>query len=464
METRVWIVSPLGHPLAAVLADPAVGGRRPVVAFAHGWGSGRGSPRNVAIAHALAERGIASLLLDFSGHGESEGVPGDATVEDQVGDLQAVVDWLALREDLGPIGLAGSSSGAAVALALVAREPRVRAVVLRAPSGDARLADAARVSAPTLLVVGARDPGLRRARDLERAMPGERRLVVVPGAGHLFEEPGAFDLARHETVGWFRRWLARDNGRAGGEAPRPARRGEEPGPPPFQDRAEAGGRLAARLDAWRGPETLVLALPRGGVPVAEPIALALGADLDVLVSCKVRAPSQPELAIGAVAEGEVVLWNDGVLESLRLGKAERREALDAARREIEERVASFRSVAPRVPIRGRPVILVDDGVATGATLRAALAAVAASGAAEIVVALPGGPRETLDEIARAPGVREAVALEVPAAFRAVGQLYAAFEAVSNEEVRAALRRARTRRRAREPAATGGRGVSPADAR
>jgi hypothetical protein len=118
---------------------------------------------------------------------------------------------------------------------------------------------------------------------------------------------------------------------------------------------------------------LVLALPRGGIEVAEPIAEALGADLDVFVSRKIRAPDQPELAIGAIAEGDVVLWNEPIVRSLGLDRDEQQRALEQARRDLE-RVATYRAVAPRAPLEGRTLVVADDGVATGATLKAALKA------------------------------------------------------------------------------------------
>lgn len=454
MEESVGLRSPYGLTLAGTLLRPDGVERPPVTVFAHGFGSGKASPRNRAVAEALVDAGIAALLIDFSGHGESEGDPGAATLDDQEGELAVALDFVEARPDLGEIGVAGSSSGGAVAIAVAARDPRVRALVLRAPSAAASFDQASALRAPTLLVQGGADPLGERNRRLAGALGGEHRMCEVSGAGHLFDEPGAFAVVVRETVRWLRRWLlgARDD--AGGAVRPGASAVEEPGPSHFADRAEAGRALAKRLKRYGGAETLVLGLPRGGAAVAEPIALELGADLDVFVSRKVRAPDQPELAIGAVAEGDTVLWNEDLVAALGLDEAATGAALDLARRELEDSLATVRAVLPRAPVEGREVIVTDDGVATGATLKAAIRALAKQSAARIVVAVPGGPAETLREIGSMPGVDELVALAVPEAFWAVGQLYDAFEPVSTQEVRDILRLARARRRAHHALTTG----------
>ena len=335
-----------------------------------------------------------------------------------------------------------------MALEEAADDPRVRALVLRAPSAATRFSRASRIEIPTLLIQGENDPLLERNRELAQAFTCEHRLVTVPGAGHLFEEPGTFDAVIRETLEWFRQWLANDRRGAGGRLrarhelriPAGAERAH------FRDRRQAGEELARRLGEYRGAETLALGLPRGGIAVAEVIARALDCALDVLVSRKIRAPSQPELAIGAVAEGNVVIWNEEIVASLGLGDADRARELKRARRELEEHASTYRAVAPRVEIKQRTVLAIDDGVATGATLKAALAAIQREGAARIVVALPGGARDTLEEIARLPGVHQVIAVAVPRDFYAVGQLYDSFDPVSTDEVCAALRRDRERHR------------------
>ena len=450
MEHRIQIESPVGLKLAGILLRPERVTRPPVVVFAHGWGSSKASQRNRAIAEALVQADIAALLFDFSGHGDSEGSFDQVTLEDQVGDLQAVLDLAAADDGLGEVGVAGSSSGAAVAIAAAADDPRVGALVLRAPSAAARRSLAVDVEAPTLLIQGERDPLCDRNRKLALAFRCEHRLCLVPGAGHLFEEPGSFDPVVRETVRWFRRWLLGETENAGGQAHGAGEMLAADPPTHFANREQAGAELAKRLQTWAGADTIVIGLPRGGVVVAARIAEALGAELNVFVSRKVRAPSQPELAIGALAEGDVVLWNESIVEAMGLGEAERERQLGQARSELEERLASYRAVAPRGELRGRTVIVVDDGVATGATLRAAIEAIRREGPARLVVALPGGPEDTLEEIACLDGVDELVVLATPEHFWAVGQLYDSFGQVSTDEVCDALRVARRRRRPPPP--------------
>lgn len=432
-EQEIRFVTEDGLTLAATLLGPAQGA--PAVVFAHGWGSSRASERNRAIAEALVSAGCAALLFDFRGHGASEGSAQASTLDDQARDLRAALDWL-YRSGLRPIGVAGSSSGGAVALAVAAGDPRVEALVLRAPSADAKRSHAARVSAPTLVVQGEADSLCERNRALAESLAGEHRFCAVPGAGHLFEQPAALETAKRETVAWLSAHLMRAN-RA------------RPLPTRFRDRAEAGRFLAERLAHLRPAHAVAVALPRGGIAVAEPIAEALGAELDVFVSRKIRAPLQPELAIGAVAEGGVVVWKEDIVASLGLSAQEREHALVVARRDLDERLAAYRAVAPRIPLTGRAVIVIDDGVATGATLEAALRAIAELAPARLVVALPGGPEDTLAEIRQLPGVDELVVLLVPSDFEAVGQLYERFDPVATEAVLDALRRRRAGQR-REP--------------
>lgn len=213
----------------------------------------------------------------------------------------------------------------------------------------------------------------------------------------------------------------------------------------FRDRQDAGRRLAERMQAWAGRgDSLVLALPRGGVPVAYEIARALGAPLDVFVVRKIGAPRQRELAMGAVASGGIVVANHEVLRWLQLPESVVEDAAAAARDELERQEKALRGDRPPAPIAGRVVILADDGLATGSTMRAAVRAVAASGPRQTVVAVPLAPPDTCEGLrAEADAV---VCLETPEPFSSVGQWYGDFTQVEDDEVREYLERAR-----REPA-------------
>lgn len=205
----------------------------------------------------------------------------------------------------------------------------------------------------------------------------------------------------------------------------------------FRDRAEAGRRLAKALERYRSPTTVVLGIPRGGVAVAAEVARALGAQLDVVVARKAGAPGQPELAIGAVAPDGTRYVNDDLVAGLGLADAEVDASFERAQREAREREERFRAGRPSPTLRGRTVIVVDDGIATGATLRSALRSARRAKPARLVAAVPVAPsgsrsafRNEADEVV--------VADESPM-FMAVGQVYEEFRQVSDEEVQELLR-------------------------
>jgi putative phosphoribosyl transferase len=205
----------------------------------------------------------------------------------------------------------------------------------------------------------------------------------------------------------------------------------------FRDRHEAGKRLAARLVRYRNrPDVLVAAIPRGGVPVAYEVAKALAVPLDVIVVRKLGLPGQPELAMGAIASGGVRVLNQDVVRALRIPERtiDSVAALETA--ELERRERLYRGERPAEDPTGRTVILVDDGLATGSSMQAAIAAQRARGAASIVVAIPVGPRSTCLEIARL--VDGLVCLKQPAFFAAVGEWYANFSPTTDDEVRQLL--------------------------
>ncbi|GLY68513.1 phosphoribosyltransferase [Amycolatopsis taiwanensis] len=208
---------------------------------------------------------------------------------------------------------------------------------------------------------------------------------------------------------------------------------------PFTDRREAGRRLAQRLAAYRGGDVVVLALPRGGVPVAFEVARVLRAPLDVLVVRKLGLPYQPELALGAIGEGGVRVLNREVVQMARLTGEEIAAVEDTERIELQRRAERFRAGRPRVPLRGRTALIVDDGVATGSTARAACLLARAQGAARVVFAVPVGAPDAL--IALGEDADKVVWLEAPSWFHAVGQWYRDFQQTSDQEVTELLHRA-----------------------
>ena len=208
---------------------------------------------------------------------------------------------------------------------------------------------------------------------------------------------------------------------------------------PLRDRIEAGRALGAALRAYRGrDDVLVLALPRGGVPVACEVADLLGARVDLVIVRKLGTPGQEELAMGAIASGGARVLNRDVIESLGIPDREIEEVERRERREIERREHAYRGARARPAVAGQCVILVDDGIATGATMRAAIAALREQAPARIVVAVPVAPPET---VALLRGeADEVVCLAMPEPFRAIGCWYVEFSQLTDEEVRERLAR------------------------
>src|SRR5437899_4876159 len=219
----------------------------------------------------------------------------------------------------------------------------------------------------------------------------------------------------------------------------------------FRDRTEAGQLLAAKLAAYaQRPDVLVLALPRGGVPVTYEVARALGAPLDVYLVRKLGVPGQEELAMGAIATGGVRVLNAAVVDALHIPPAAIAAVAAAEQRELARRERLYRGSRPAPDVRGRTVILVDDGLATGATMRAAVAALRQQQPARIVIAVPTAAPETCAELGAE--VDEIVCARTPAPFYAVGLWYVDFRQITDDQVRDLLARAARHHGAAEPGA------------
>ncbi|WP_454683668.1 phosphoribosyltransferase [Ancylobacter moscoviensis] len=208
----------------------------------------------------------------------------------------------------------------------------------------------------------------------------------------------------------------------------------------FADRSDAGRRLAAALLPYRTKRPVVLALPRGGVPVAAEVARALAAPLDLVLVRKIGLPWQPELAIGAVVDGAepVIVRNEEIIAHEGVGEAEFQRVCRRELVEIERRRARYLGARERAEIAGRVVIVVDDGIATGATVKAALRAIRRRGPAQLVLAVPVAPPEAVAELR--PEVDDLVCLEMPERFGALGHFYRDFGQLGDEEVIATLAR------------------------
>lgn len=207
----------------------------------------------------------------------------------------------------------------------------------------------------------------------------------------------------------------------------------------FRDRREAGQVLAERLSHYADRnDVLVLALPRGGVPVAYEVARRLHAPLDIFLVRKLGVPERPELAMGAIASGGVIVLND-VVEALGITEKEIAETVARERIELERRERLYRNVRPPPDVRGRTVILVDDGAATGSSMRAAIAALRGLQPARIVAAVPVGSAETCAELQTEAD--DAICAATPEPLYGVGMWYDNFSQTTDEEVRELLNQA-----------------------
>lgn len=223
----------------------------------------------------------------------------------------------------------------------------------------------------------------------------------------------------------------------------------------FRDRQDAGRQLAGRLLRYRDERPVVLALPRGGVPVGYEVADALAAPLDIVIVRKLGAPEQPELGIGAVVDGDdpQAILNPELVRLLGVSEEYLSRELERQLEEIRRREQCYRGDRPRASVEGRTAIVVDDGIATGASMRAALRGVRRSRPARLVLAVPVAPLDTVEAL-RAE-VDDLICLSTPEPFMAVGHHYEDFSQPTDEEVVELLERARQR-----PAAGDGRAAAP----
>jgi len=215
----------------------------------------------------------------------------------------------------------------------------------------------------------------------------------------------------------------------------------------FKDRREAGQELAAELAKLRLPEPVVLALPRGGVPVGAEVAAALNAPFDLVFVRKVGAPGDPELAVAAIVDGDPpdVVFNREIIEAYALSDSDLRALIDLERPELERRRLAYRGERQILSVSGRTVILVDDGAATGTTMKAAVRALKRRSPREVVVALPVAPLETVEELAREAD--KVVCLSQPPHFHALSYHYSKFPQLTDEEVTVAMSKPRNARQA-----------------
>jgi predicted phosphoribosyltransferase len=207
----------------------------------------------------------------------------------------------------------------------------------------------------------------------------------------------------------------------------------------FHDRKDAAKKLAKDLVQHKGAkDTIVVALPRGGVVLGRVVATELGLPLDIVVPRKIGHPGNEEYAIGAITETGDAIWNEE--EKAAIDPTVLAQSIEKEKKEAERRLDTYRQGLPPRDFSGKTIIIIDDGIATGLTMFAAIKTVKTLGAARIIVAVPGGPADTIEKLKKDPHVGNVIALEVPSLFFAVGQLYEVFGQVEDDEVITLLQR------------------------
>ena len=215
---------------------------------------------------------------------------------------------------------------------------------------------------------------------------------------------------------------------------------------PFSDRLEAGQLLGNELKTLRGKRAVVLGIPRGGLIIASALSQALEAELDIVLSHKLGAPSNPELAIGAISEDGKLFLDEKLIERLNVKNTYVEQAKTVQQVEIARRAGQYRAICSKVPLQGRVVVVTDDGLATGATMQASLRAVRQEQPAKLIAAVPVGPEDTVRKLAQ--DTDEMLCLRSPPLFCAVGEFYMRFEQIEEQEVLEILKEAYARRSAK----------------
>jgi predicted phosphoribosyltransferase/dienelactone hydrolase len=424
-----------------------------IVLFAHESGSSIYSSRNQFVANELNNKGIATLLMDLLSY-EEKRIDEETrhltyNIELLAGRFTAVTNWLVQRPETRDlkIGYFGSSTGAAAVLIAAARLGLAKAIVTRGGRPD--LVDEStlhQLKASTLFIVGGNDIPViaMNKKALELLSDAEvKELAIIPGATHLFEEPGKIEEVAQITADWFECYLLETcKNKFHNKYARIMRggflsslRGKYAFQIKFKDRYAAGQILASMLSKYKDDlhGITVLGIARGGVVVADPIAEKLNADLDIIVSRKLRSPHNSENAIGAIMhDGSVCLDTSSLKtqhdisdEYIALEKLEQKK-------EIERRLRVYRPNNREYKIEDRIVILVDDGIATGATVIAAARWIKKHKPKRLIIASPVAPKQVAKSLEY-----EADQIEVissPSNFKAVEQFYQHFNAISDDQI------------------------------
>jgi len=424
-----------------------------IVLFAHGSGSSRYSSRNKCVASVLNNKGIATLLVDLLSQEEKR-------IDEETKHLRyniellaerfaAVTNWLVQQPETRDlkIGYFGSSTGAAAALMTAARLGLAKAIVTRGGRPD--LVDEStlhHLKASTLFIVGGNDTPVitmnKRALEL-LSDAAARELAIIPDATHLFEESGKIEEVAHIAADWFEYYLleTRKNkfhnkySRIPREGFLSSLRQGRAFQIKFRDRFAAGQILASFLGKYKNDQDCVtiIGIARGGVVVADPIAEKLNADFDIIVTRRLRSPHNSENAIGAIMhDGSVFLDTSSLKtqydisdEYIAMEKLEQKK-------EIERRLRVYRPNDRDYKIKDRIVIIVDDGIATGATVIAAARWIEKHKPKRVIIASPVAPKHVVKSLKNEADQIEVI--RIPSNFKAVEQYYQLFDAISDDQI------------------------------
>jgi putative phosphoribosyl transferase len=427
-------------------------GAQAVVLFAHGSGSNRHSLRNQLVAKVLNNRGIATLLVDLLSPEEKKLDQETKHLRYNIGllaeRLAVVTSWLAEQPDTRvlKIGYFGSSTGAAAALMAAARLNVAKAIVVRGGRSDLAGENMLnRIQAPTLFIVGSKDRSvIAMNKDALASLNNAeaKELAIIPKATHLFEEPGKIEEVAEIAADWFEYHLLKTRKTFYNKFSKTPRENflssfwnAHTFQIRFRDRAAAGEILASMLGRYRSDrgDILVIGIARGGIVLADVIAEKLYADFDIIVPKKLRSPNDSENAVGAIMQDNEVYLDISALQIQNEIKKEyiNQEILEQ-RKEMERRLSLYRPYSREYKIKDRSVILVDDGIATGATMIVAARWVRRQLPKRIIIAAPVASKEAVKRLKK-----EAEQIELirkPSDFKAVEQFYQHFYAVSDNRI------------------------------
>ena len=439
-------------------------GAKAVILFADGSGSSRHSTRNQYLAEVLNKAGFVTLLVDLLGSEEKAADIAGRHVRYNIELLAVrfrdVTNWLSQQPQTKnlEIGYFGSSTGAAAAANAAANFSNsnniVNALVLSGGRLDLLEGQLSKIIAPTLLIVGGSDDatviGTNKTALKELKNSKHRELALIPGTCLSFEEPGKMEVVAKIATEWFQTYLLYSREKFENKYTRKKRsfgflssifRDKPHIQIKFKDRVAAGEMLAALLGKYKKEEkdaaatpTTVIGIPRGGLVVADTVAKKLSIrDFDIVISRKLTAPNNPENAIGAIMQDGSVYLENTLVESMNVSNQYLEMEKSEQKKEIDRRMGLYRPERDKeYNIKGRTVILIDDGAATGATIIAATAWIKKQNPKRLIIALPVAPSQVKMTLKQQADELEII--YAPSNFASVEQFYQDFDVVSDQEI------------------------------